>query len=180
MLTLSSLLCSVKTRSRQHLALRALLTFPAPAGESLAALGLPGLPEGSGLPLHISGTPDSPSLEVAGCAPSMSACTLCHSCCTALSGISSQAVLCQAAPCRAPANLCLRHLPHRPPGFHTLLLPPPCGTHNYWLQGEQAAGAASGQAAGCQAVGLQGRHPPGKRNDTAALFGCIRHAFHIT
>ena len=36
-----------------------------PAGDALAALGLPPLPEGAGLPLHIGGTPTQPQLEIA-------------------------------------------------------------------------------------------------------------------
>ncbi|EFN51561.1 hypothetical protein CHLNCDRAFT_140035 [Chlorella variabilis] len=34
-------------------------------GDALAALGLPPLPEGAGLPLHIGGTPTQPQLEIA-------------------------------------------------------------------------------------------------------------------
>ena len=38
------------------------------AGDALTYLGLPALPEGTGLPLHIGGTPNKPEVEVGRCA----------------------------------------------------------------------------------------------------------------
>jgi hypothetical protein len=139
-----SLLCSVRIRSKWHqfLAVRLLLTASAPAaGESLAALGLPGLPEDSGLPLHITGTPDSPSLEVAGCAP-QHACmhAFCHAFCTVLFALfcTGRALPGSALPCPCRSMLA-PPLPKCPPGRHKPLLPPTPMWHFLLL----AAGLAS-------------------------------------